>query len=316
MSPPAGFVKPPPEGSDLLRGVHRFAHKAMSTIFEAFVGEGDAQYARQAAQAAFEEVDRLETDLSRFNPASDISHINQLAAGKAIRVGLDTFECLRVARRVWQDTGGAFDVTVGRLYDLWKPKDGKPASPTPEELAAARAATGMRHVHLDEKEHAVGVWVDGIRLDLGAIGKGYAVDRMAAVLAEWNLATWMVHGGESTVLAGGPPPGQPGWRISVGDPEAGGRPLRTVVLAGRALSGSSLAPAKPILDPRIGRPASANVAAWSLCAKATEADALSTAFLVLAADEVAEYCRKHTDAAGMVKTAGSGEDRLRAFGAW
>ena len=119
------------------------------------------QYAAQAAQAAFDLVDRLERELSRFLPNSDITRINHLAAGERTRVAPTTLECLVIARHMFDLTGGAFDVSIG---------------------------TGLPSLELDPDESLVLATTAGVRLDLGGIGKGYAVDLMAEVLEEWGLA--------------------------------------------------------------------------------------------------------------------------------
>ena len=121
--------------------IHRFAHEAMATAFEVMIIGQDAEYARQASKAAFEELDRLHLELNRFDPTSDVSQINASRAGQKVRVGLATIACLKAAAEANADTGGAFDVTVGALVACWRNKDKTPRTPTAEELAAARART-------------------------------------------------------------------------------------------------------------------------------------------------------------------------------
>ncbi|MHB8055457.1 MAG: FAD:protein FMN transferase, partial [Candidatus Aminicenantales bacterium] len=93
-------------------GVSRFAHEAMTTIFEIFISDPDGEYAGQAAQAAFQEIDRLEGLFNRFDPGSEISRINRLSGGGEIAVGIETFECLSLAESVRRETGGAFDINA------------------------------------------------------------------------------------------------------------------------------------------------------------------------------------------------------------
>ncbi len=299
-------------------GVHRFAHEAMGAVFEIFVAGDEHEYARQAAAAAFEELDRLEGELSRFQTTSDVSQVNALKAGQAVRVGLATFECLKVAAQVNADTGGAFDVTIGRLFELWWPKDGSKPNPSEQQLAAARARTGMRLLALDEAEHAVGVRAGGVRIDLGGIGKGYAVDQMVALLREWSIETALVHGGQSTVFGTGTPPGKEGWTVAMSDPN--GKALGSVCLKDRALSGSGSPPIRAvwpggrhIIDPCSGRLAEGNLGAWTVTPTATVADALSTAFLVMSPKEVGQYCRRHPEVSGMLLLA---DGKVTRFGKW
>ncbi len=302
-------------GRELPAGTNRFSHAAMAAVFEVFVAGEEATYAGQAAAAAFAEVDRLEAALSRFDPSSDVSQINQLKAGESVRVGLAAFECLAIAARIWAETGGAFDVTAGALVDCWKAKDGSARQPTDAELADARARTGMNLVAMNEEEHAVGVARDGMRIDLGGIGKGYALDRMKIILEDWSIGRALVHGGESTVLALGPPEGEEGWRVAVGSARSPAGVLETIHLKDRAMSGSSASVRNPhIIDPRTGRPASGKLGAWALESSAAVADALSTAAFVMAPDEIEKFCRRNPEVSVMVVV--EGEKEPARFGSW
>jgi hypothetical protein len=156
--------------------VHRFAHEAMATIFEVHAAHEDEAYARQAAHAVFALVDRLEQDLSRFVPNSDVSRVNVLAAGQVARVSPATMECLVIAWHMYELTEGAFDVTLG---------------------------SGLHELELDPDELTVHARSSGVRLDLGGIGKGFAVDRAAALLEEWGVDRALVHGPAPPARAAG-----------------------------------------------------------------------------------------------------------------
>jgi thiamine biosynthesis lipoprotein len=110
----------------------RFSHEAMATTFEIIIVHEDERYAQQAAAAAFDEVDRLEGELSRFIENSDISRINNLPANQPLRLGLDAFECLQLSRRIYAETNGAFDITIGPLLSCWRNEDGTPRTPSAE----------------------------------------------------------------------------------------------------------------------------------------------------------------------------------------
>jgi hypothetical protein len=108
-----------PSGS--LCDLRRFSHEAMATVYEVYASHADQRYAAQAAQAAFDMIDRLERELSRFLPNSDITRVNRLAPGERTRVSPATMECLSIARHMFELTGGAFDVSMGsglRLLEL------------------------------------------------------------------------------------------------------------------------------------------------------------------------------------------------------
>ncbi len=271
---------------------HRFACAAMGTTFEVTIVGEDPAYARQLAGDAFAELRRVERELSRFVPSSDVSRINRLTAGQTVRVGAATYECLRVAAQVDAATDGAFDVTVGA------------------GLTAARA--GMEMVTLSADDNAVTVGAAGVKVDLGGIGKGYAVDRIVEFLGEWGVAAALVHGGESTVLGKGGAPGGEPWTVGLRAPGSEDSQLERVRLRDRALSGSgALIHGRHIIDPRTGRPAP-RAAAWASAPTGTLADALSTAFMVMADDEIERCCARLPEVGAAVL----GTSALEHFGHW
>jgi thiamine biosynthesis lipoprotein len=228
----------------------RFAHQAMHTEFEIFCDHPDRDYAQQACWATFDLLDRIEAELSRFIENSDIARINSLAAGESTRVCRWTMECLQIARRAHTDTSGAIDISLG---------------------------TGFEKLELSQ--HTVRTPIDGIRLDLGGIGKGYAVDRMAEVLREWDVHRALLHGGHSSVLAMDPPDGVDGWPLTIND--------ELVHVHHQAISASGIRKRDHIVDPRTGQPVRERAPVWvtldaegepSPCAVT---EAYSTAFLIL-----------------------------------
>ena len=218
-----------------LRDVRRFSHEAMATVFEVHGVHADRRYAAQAAQAAFDLADRLERELSRFLPNSDITRVNHLAAGQRTQVSPSTLECLVIAQHMFDLTGGAFDVSIG---------------------------TGLASLKLELDEFVVRATHGGVQVDLGGIGKGYAVDLMAELLEEWGLDSALVHGGFSSVLALEPPPGRDGWPLTFSDPAEPSRVLARLSVRQTALSASGLRKGDHIVDPRTGEPARGRLAAW------------------------------------------------------
>lgn len=299
-------------------GMKRFSHEAMATTYEVIVVHEDERYGQQAAVAAFDEVDKLEAELSRFVENSDISQINNLPVGRSLVLGLAAFECLKISRWVFDETKGAFDITIGSLLKCWRDDDGRPRTPTDEQLALARARTGTNLLKLNEDEHTVEVLAEGVQVDLGGIGKGYAVDQMAKLLREWSIDVALIHGGYSSVLALDGPANMKGWPVSVSHPGKDRRVLAKLDLKGRALSGSGLQKGGHIIDPRTARAARAKLAAWSLTTDAATGDALSTAFMVMAPGEIEEFCRRHKNAAAMVILEGKDEPKgeILRFGRW
>jgi len=250
---------------------HRFSHEAMATVFGIHCVHADARYASQAAHAAFDLVDRLERELSRFIENSDVSRINHLAEGQGTRVSPSTMECLEIARHLYSLTGGAFDVSVG---------------------------SGLLRLELEPEEFTVHARESGASLDLGGVGKGYAVDRVGELLEEWDVPRALVHGGFSSVLALDPPPDRDGWPLTLSAPGPG-RILDRVLARRMAFSASGVQKGEHIRDPRTGGSARGRAAAWVAVpwvdgAKAAAvADALSTAFMLQPVEEIAELCAKH-----------------------
>lgn len=299
-------------------GMKRFSHEAMATTFEVVVVHEDEHYAAQAAAAAFEEVDRLEGELSRFIENSDISRINSFFSGEPMLLGLDAFDCLEISARIYRETKGAFDITIGSLFKCWRNDDGSLREPTEEELSVARAKTGTDLLSLNPDDHSVEVLAEGVQVDLGGVGKGYAVDQVAKLLREWDIDCALIHGGYSSVLALDGPADMKGWPVTMSHPGKGKRTLAKVHFAGRALSGSGVQKGGHIIDPRTARPVKGKLAAWSSTPDAATGDALSTAFMVMQPEEIEEYCRLHPEVLAMVILEGSekqGEKTLR-FGRW
>ncbi len=284
---------------DQLQGTHRFSHEAMATNFNIFIAYDDAEYARQAAQAAFTELDRLETQLSHFIENSDISRINNLPADKSLVIGLETFNCLQIAVKMHYQTNGVFDVTVGTLMKCLLNKDKSVRSPSKEELDHALRLTGTQFIKLDETNFAVQLDRAPLKIDLGAIGKGYAVDKMADLLGQWSIYNVLISGGSSSVLAVGCPPDAKGWPLTISDPTDRDKKLVQLCVTNCALSGSGLEIGRHIINPRTAEPVDGKIAAWACAPDAATADALSTAFMVMNDEEIVNFCKKHSDICAM-----------------
>jgi len=268
----------------------------MATEFEIFIIHDDAQYAQQASLQAFIELDRLESELSRFIDNSDISRINNLKANQTIKIGLDTYACLKQCSHLYKKTAGAFDITIGALADLWK----KSSPPSKDDLKLARKNIGMNLLRLDETNYTVTLLSDAINLNLGGYGKGYALDRMGELLREWDVKIALIHSGSSSVLALGAPPREKGWPLSVSNPSDYRENLSLIHLQNRSLSGSGVKKGKHIIDPRTGQPVEDKIAAWALSPIAATSDALSTAFMVMTPNEIEDFCQDNPDTGAMI----------------
>ncbi|MDR1818501.1 MAG: FAD:protein FMN transferase [Puniceicoccales bacterium] len=301
------------------RGTRRFDHAAMNTVFTIFFDAElvDAGTAAGAAQEAFRLLGDIEARLSAFVPTSDIRRINALAEGEVCGIGAEALECLAAAAELAAATGRAFDPSAGALIDFWKERQAAPAALTVgAETAgdtAAESVTGGAALDkadasadpawsaaweahrkgefaLDPDSRLVKCVTRGSRLDLGGVGKGYALDKMGALLRDdWGVGGALLSAGGSTVLALGSPAGKPGWKIGFG----GETRLPCLLLGGGALGSSGLEfQSAHIVDPRTGLPVTRRGLVRSIAPSATEADALSTAFFVMGREEAAAHCAK------------------------
>jgi FAD:protein FMN transferase len=305
---------------DSIPDAHRFSHNAMATVFEIIIIHKDTAYAQQAAWAAFNELDKLEQQLSLFVENSDISRINNLTANQSLQIGLAAFECLQLCASLYAQTNGAFDITIGSLMDCWLSEDKTTRTPSKEQLKQARQRTGLHLIKLDETEHTVQLLTSHVQIDLGGIGKGYAVDQMAKLLGDWSIDAALIHGGYSSVLALGRPHGTKGWHLTLSNPANHNQTLAHLYLQDRAISGSGLQKGPHIIDPRTAQPAKGKRAAWACAPTAAAADALSTAFMVMSPSQIRKYCLSHPDTLAMVVAEGrAGEaqkDKILRYGLW
>jgi thiamine biosynthesis lipoprotein len=289
----------------------RVSRTAMACEFCA-VFPGSTRNAFDAGCAALDEIDRLEALLSAYRPDSVVSRLNGFAARGPVPVDAELFTLLETGARISHETNGAFDIAAGTLIKAWGFFRGPKRVPSEDELAAALASSGSAHVLLDPAARTV-LFRRPVELNLGAIGKGYAIDRAAAVLrSEFHVRAALINGGHSSIRAIGAPPGSPaGWSVALADPFRPGRTLLAVLLRDRALGTSGAAHQffvaggrryGHILDPRTGRPAAALASATVLAPTAAEADALSTAFFAMGLVEARQYCRTHPGTAAVLVT--------------
>ena len=262
--------------------------EAMATRFELILAGDDPARLRAAGEEALHEIERVEGLLSRYRPSSAIAEINAAAGGKAVRVDARVLALLRRCAELSRATDGAFDVTVGPLLRAWGFVGGSGAAPDTFARARARRLVGMDRVELDNTACTVRLARAGMELDLGAVGKGYAIDCAVAVLEEHGVPSALLHGGTSSVhVIGRPSAGGP-WRVAWGVPGArarvralaGSHPALSVsaphgkafVLGGRLMG--------HVLDPGRGEPARVAGSACVVGPSSTVCDMLSTALLV------------------------------------
>ena len=273
----------------------RMALNAMATRFELLLHGDDAILLRGAGEEALSEIKRLEQQLSFYDLASEISQINANASKEPVRVTPRLYSLLSMAADIHKKTLGAFDVTVGPLMRCWGFVRGRGAWPDEHARKEALTKTGMDKVVLNDAERTVAFRQPGMALDLGAIGKGYAVEEAGIFLRECGITSALLHGGTSTMVAiGTPPQNKDGWPIGISDPQDDSQMLTSTSIRDEALSVS--APKGKafqkdgkiwghVIDPRSGYPVQGATLSAVAHPSAMICDAISTALLAMRRDE-------------------------------
>jgi FAD:protein FMN transferase len=262
-------------------------HYAMGTLLDIQLYHESPDTGARLLRQACQEVRRLEALFSRHLPASELSRLNRWAGRGAILIAPELFDLLHTARQWAQWSQGAFDPTIGALSRLWRPAGTRGQGPAPDRLQAAQRATGWPRLRL-LPPHLAELTTAGMALDLGAIAKGYAVDRIGDLLRQQGIQHALINFGESSLLAlGGMPDGR-AWPIAVRRLD-GGVSANTFTIRDRAVSTSSSLGQAGVLegrtlghvvDPRHGQPLENPLAVTVVAPTATAAEALSTALLV------------------------------------
>lgn len=317
----------------------RLATSAMATDFAVILNEAHRDDPRQPLRWASEALDLihlLEDQMSVYRPNTELSQLNRAAASRPVQVEERLFELLCRAREIWRETEGCFDPTSGPLIALWRQCRKEVRLPTDLELAERLTLVGMQHVMFprsltlrvgseklspDSESQATDVTFDrdGVELNLGSIGKGYALDRAAEILNEQNLTEWLLQGGHSSVIARGSHNGLPGWPVGLRNPLLPQRRLGTILLRDQALATSGTAVQHfrfegkrygHIIDPRTGWPTENMLSVTVLAPTAAEADALSTAFFVGGVELAERYCSNHRSVSALLIPPPTGGQRL------
>jgi len=192
----------------------------MGTFARVVAVAEDSATAEECIRAALAEIYKVDELMSDYKSDSEISRLNRDAAEKAVRVGESTYEVLKRSIEFSRLTDGAFDVTVGPLVDLFHAAEKQGVVPGPEQIAQARAKVGFEKLELDDKNRTVRFGVEGMRLDLGGIAKGYAVDKAIEAMRRCGAIGAMVDIGGDIRCFGAPPKGKDHWLIGLQDPNA------------------------------------------------------------------------------------------------
>jgi thiamine biosynthesis lipoprotein len=299
----------------------------MGTVFEIVVYDAPAARANDTMEQALQEIVRLDAVMSNYKADSELSALNRNAHDHAQIVSSDLYRVIEESLQYSRLTGGKFDVTVGPLVDRWKAvMTGEPA-PSVDEQQKLRACVGYQKVELIPPDR-IEFHSPCLRIDLGAIGKGYAVDRAAEILRSHGIKNALIDAGGSTWYGMGSPPEQTGWRVHLRDPSENVDPQ--VILHDNSVSTSEQTPPSElgnestghIIDPARGTPLRTRYAISAIAKSATASDGLSTSLLLVGPEEGKKLISGIQDTAavwisadGKVEMASSGP-RIQLQGRW
>lgn len=263
--------------------------------------------ADSAARHAFQRIEEINQCMSDYNPESELSLLSRGSGqGLSVPVSPDLWQVLQRARLLSEQSGGAFDVTVGPCVNLWRKARREHKMPDPDRLERARKAVGYQNIRLDPRTHAVELLVPDMRLDLGGIAKGFALDEALQVLKQHLIPSALVSGGGDMAL-GDAPPGKKGWRIELAPLDATNAPPAQFVLlsnAGLATSGDLFQRLEingqrfsHIVDPRTGIGLTDHSLVTVIARDGMTADSLTKVVSVLGPEKGLDFIRKRTQAA-------------------
>lgn len=287
-----------------------FGRRAMACQFEVFLNAGQYPDATPTALASLDLIDELEAQMTVYRDTSEISQINQQAAEGPVVVERQLLKLLSFALQLHAETDGAYDITSGPLSKVWGFYRRQGQLPDAAALAEALVRVGSQHVEVAAEQQTIRFHQPGMELNLGSIGKGYALDCAAEVLTAAGMTDFLWHGGQSSILARGSRGGADGgWLVSLGDPLRSGKQLVQLRLHNRAM-GTSGAGTQffrhegrrygHILDPRTGWPVEGVYSASALAPTAAQADSLATAFYVMGPQATLDYCGRHREVAAIL----------------
>ncbi len=300
----------------------KLSRPAMACQFEFFFNAGQYVDANEMGLLALDLVDRLEDQLTVFREHSEVSRLNRHAADEPVKIEPGLYRLLKLAVEIHEQTGGAFDVTAGPLSRAWGFTNRAGSIPSEAKLAAARRSVGSQFLDLDDDRCTVHFTKAGAEINLGSIGKGYALDRCAELLSAAGIHDFLLHGGTSSVLARGTHAAvapEHGWLVGVPDPLRPRRRLGQLRVVDRALATSGAGVQffvdeerryGHILDPRTGQPAEGVVSATVLAPSAAEANALATAMYVMGPQAAQAYCTSHPHVAAILLCPGERQGSL------
>ena len=262
----------------------------MGTVFNVVAYGPHRERLNSAITQALEEAKRFDEMLSNYRPESDLSQVNRLASRGPVTVSTELFEFLSVCLAYSRASEGAFDITVGPLVKVSGFFKDTGRLPRPEEVLRALDKVGYRKLILDEQNTTVCFAEEGVELDPGGIGKGFAVHKMAEVLRRNRVHSALICAGGSTIYALGAPPNESGWKVSIKDPHKPSTVIETVRLKNEAISTSGAAEKffcddgkiwGHIMDPRTGYSSMDTLAVSVIASQAVDSEAWTKPYFIL-----------------------------------
>jgi len=278
------------------------SHEAMGTVFTIVVYGRERNFLAEVVEQAFQEVDRIDGQMSNYKPSSELSAINREAASHPLVVEPGLFHLLEICVGRSAETDGAFDVTVGPLMKSWGFFRGRSRLPSPAELNHVLEHVGYQHLKLDAERRTIRFDVPGVEIDLGGIAKGYAVDRAVDVLRANGVQSALVSSGMSSIYALGSPPGRRGWEISLRSPYDPHKAGDVFHLQNWSLSTSGnyekffTIEGKNychIMNPHTGWPVQGRLSVAVLAATGTDTDGRSAGCFVMGVERTRKYLAEH-----------------------
>ena len=274
---------------------------AMGSTYSVAVYGEDSQKLQVAVAQALEEARRLDQLLSNYRPESEWSQVNRLAADQPVPVSEELFRLLAACVEYSRQSEGAFDITVGPLMKVWGFYKGTGHLPHRAEVRGALERVGYRNILLNPAKMTVRFARQGVEMDPGGIGKGYAVDRMVDILKQNGIRAALVSAAGSSIYALGAPPGEPGWKVSIKDPKDTRRSVETVTLKDESMSTSGnyekffLAEGKMyshIMDPRTGYPSMGMLSTSVIAPRTLDTEAWTKPYYILGRQWAAQHKKK------------------------
>lgn len=303
---------------------HSGTRMVMGTFANITAVAEDEKTIAESIEAAYKQLVAVDEMMSDYKEDSELSVVNREAYERPVQVSEPLFDVLQTSVAYSKLSGGAFDVTIGPVVQLWRSIDKKGTRPTDEEMAAARARVGYEKLILDDEKRTVRFAEPGMLLDLGAIAKGYGIDRAIEAMQAAGAAGGLVDVGGDIRCFGISPKMTRVWRIGLDNPDGSGDIPMVLNLSDTAIATSGdyrrfvmLDDQRysHIIDPAAGSSANGLTSVTIIASRAVEADALATAVSVLGQKKGLELVESVGNTEAVIIPGGSGLEFIKTSGA-